>query len=392
MKKQRFRYRVSAAVLASVGIVCGSFWISKKVNCSYAVNSTTNTNRNRTVELEFAKVNLKDNENIYLNSELKAQNHLSNADENKLLAEFDEAEKNSSAKLSVQEISVNVKSVKKAKNDENATASKEEENIKVSKKENKQNKENKESKKNKENKENNKEKLGTTVAKLNVNKNSEVIIPRVNTKVEVKLKKNFSGWVTTPLNVRSGASLFNSVIGVLKKGTYVEGQESDGWIEIKFKDKKAYVNKNYISTEKVNTKAEENAKKENKKKSETINNIVIEAKSLIGSRYVYASSNPKIGFDCSGFTSYLYRNNAGINLDRSSTGQANDGQQVKGDLEVGDILLFKSDNSSRISHVGLYIGGNKFIHASTESTGVIETSLESGYFNRNYVGARRILN
>ena len=121
MKKQRFRYRVSAAVLASVGIICGSFWISKKVNCSYTVNSTTNTNRNRTVELEFAKVNLKDNENIYLNSELKAQNHLSNADENKLLAEFDEAEKNSSAKLSVQEISVNVKSVKKAKNDEKSS-------------------------------------------------------------------------------------------------------------------------------------------------------------------------------------------------------------------------------------------------------------------------------
>lgn len=390
MRKQRFRYRVSAAVLASVGIVCGSFWISKKVNCSYALNSTTNTNRNRTVELEFAKVNLKDNENIYLNSELKAQNHLSNADENKLLVEFDETEKNSSAKLSVQEISVNVKSVREVKNDENATvtASKKEENIKVSKKEDKQNKQNKENKENKQNK----EKLETTVAKLNVNKNSEVIIPRVNTKVEVKLKKKFSGWVTTPLNVRSGASLFDSVLGVLEKGTYVEGQESDGWVEIKFKDKKAYVNKNYISTEKVNTKAEEAAKKENKKKSEMINNIVIEAKSLIGSRYVYASSNPKIGFDCSGFTSYLYRNNAGIDLDRSSIGQASDGQPVKGDLEVGDILLFKSDKSSRISHVGLYIGGNKFIHASTESTGVIETSLESGYFNRNYVGARRILN
>jgi len=49
--------------------------------------------------LEFAKVNLKDNENIYLNSELKAQNHLSNADENKLLAEFDEAEKNEDSRV-----------------------------------------------------------------------------------------------------------------------------------------------------------------------------------------------------------------------------------------------------------------------------------------------------
>ena len=79
----------------------------------------------------------------------------------------------------------------------------------------------------------------------------------------------------------------------------------------------------------------------------------------LGCDYVYGGSSPK-GFDCSGFTSYVYKK-FGYNLSRSSGGQANDGTKVnKADLQPGDLVIYKNQSLTRIGHVGIYIGNNMY--------------------------------
>lgn len=114
------------------------------------------------------------------------------------------------------------------------------------------------------------------------------------------------------------------------------------------------------------------------------------AKSLIGTRYRYASSNPEIGFDCSGFVSYVYKQ-FGFTGARSSADFAKKGKAIKlADAKVGDVLVFTGSNSKvrRPGHVGIIYsideeGKIKFIHSSSgKAKGVTITDLEGYYKNR----------
>ncbi len=99
---------------------------------------------------------------------------------------------------------------------------------------------------------------------------------------------------------------------------------------------------------------------------------VAAALSKVGSRYVYAQSGPS-AFDCSGLTSYAYRQ-AGITLSRSSRAQMSAGQKVaKSNLQPGDLVFYYSP----VSHVGLYIGDGKIVHAANPRSGVNTTSVNS---------------
>ena len=111
--------------------------------------------------------------------------------------------------------------------------------------------------------------------------------------------------------------------------------------------------------------------------------VVAYAKQYLGCKYVYGGSTPS-GFDCSGFTSYVYKH-FGYSLNRTSSGQRSNGVAVdKANLKAGDILCFNG-------HVGIYIGGGSFIHAANPSKGVIISSLSESYYTKNYITARRIL-
>lgn len=111
--------------------------------------------------------------------------------------------------------------------------------------------------------------------------------------------------------------------------------------------------------------------------------VVAYAKQYLGSKYVAGGSSPSTGFDCSGFTSYVYKH-FGKSISRTSSGQRSNGTQVnKSDLQKGDIVCFTG-------HVGIYIGDNKFIHAANPKKGVVITSLSDSYYVRNYITARRI--
>lgn len=133
--------------------------------------------------------------------------------------------------------------------------------------------------------------------------------------------------------------------------------------------------------------------RDNQVSGDSISNIVNAAKSLVGSSYVWAGSSPDVGFDCSGLTSYLYREYAGVELSRITTGQAGNGYAVsKENIQPGDIILFQNDWSDHVDHVGIYVGDGSYVHAATEERGVVMDSAGGSYFQNNVVGVRRILN
>ena len=103
---------------------------------------------------------------------------------------------------------------------------------------------------------------------------------------------------------------------------------------------------------------------------------------------------PPSGFDCSGFTSYVYKQ-FGYSISRTASSQLDCGVSVERDaLQMGDLVFFRdtSITSKAASHVGIYIGGGQFVHASSSSTGyVIVSSLSESYFDSYYVGARRLI-
>jgi len=115
------------------------------------------------------------------------------------------------------------------------------------------------------------------------------------------------------------------------------------------------------------------------------------AKQKLGCPYVYGAAGSS-SFDCSGFTSYTYRR-MGYSLHRTADYQMQDGIVVaKENLQAGDLVFFRAPGSPWLAtHVGIYVGDNMFIHAST-SRGVIYSSLNQSYYYGNYVGARRIIN
>lgn len=120
------------------------------------------------------------------------------------------------------------------------------------------------------------------------------------------------------------------------------------------------------------------------------NNIISIAKAQLGKPYVYGSSGPS-SFDCSGFSSFVFRQ-LGIKLPRTSVSQSGFGKPVdKANLQPGDLLFFNTSGAG-VSHVGIYIGNGQFIHAASGiNPGVVIDKLNSNYYIRTYVNARRVL-
>lgn len=115
--------------------------------------------------------------------------------------------------------------------------------------------------------------------------------------------------------------------------------------------------------------------------------IVDFAKQYIGVKYVWAGNTPK-GFDCSGFIQYIFKH-FGVMLEHSASSQFNNGEKIsKENLEPGDLVFFTTYKSGP-SHVGIYIGSNQFIHASTGENRITTTNLNSSYYLRRYLGAKR---
>lgn len=207
-----------------------------------------------------------------------------------------------------------------------------------------------------------------------------------------KVEATKQGYVTSPVNVRDAGSMNSNILGVLPRGTEVIGVRQGHWIQIDYNGRKAYISVNLVG-EQAPQKQEQKAPVQDAGQANgRTAAIVQEAHRLLGYPYVWGAHNPSTGFDCSGLVYYLYQKHAGVSLNRSSYQMVNNGYQVsRNALKPGDLLLFNSGGNSRISHVGLYIGNGEMIHSSTPSTGVIKSSIASGYFANTFVTARRII-
>lgn len=117
--------------------------------------------------------------------------------------------------------------------------------------------------------------------------------------------------------------------------------------------------------------------------------LVRTARSFIGTRYRWGGSSAKTGFDCSGLTMTVYRLN-GLHLPRSARSQYAAGRPVSANaIRQGDLVFFTINSRSRVSHVGIYIGSNRFIHSPGRSKRIRIAALSSSYFKKRYIGARR---
>lgn len=122
--------------------------------------------------------------------------------------------------------------------------------------------------------------------------------------------------------------------------------------------------------------------------------IVSVAHAMLGIRYTWSQESPSKGFDCSGLVYYCLRT-CGVSTSRYSASGfsgVSSWQNVSSidDLQKGDLLFFRDDSSSRVSHTGIYIGGGQFIHASSSKGKVVKSSISTSYWTRNFVNGRRV--
>ncbi|KQC09452.1 MAG: hypothetical protein APR62_02360 [Smithella sp. SDB] len=119
--------------------------------------------------------------------------------------------------------------------------------------------------------------------------------------------------------------------------------------------------------------------------------LVKTAKDFLGVPYLWGGTSSDDGFDCSGLTMTVYQLN-GLNLPRNSKEQFNTGDTVnKNDLQKGDLVFFSLKGRNSVSHVGIYIGDGKFIHASSQGRKIKVDSLSSNYFANQYIGGKTYL-
>lgn len=205
---------------------------------------------------------------------------------------------------------------------------------------------------------------------------------------------DFSGDTTegyingSSVRLRKSASTSSSVLAVMSKNSKVSIYKKSGdWYSVSYNGTKGYVYASYVSKGQPSTDNGSIGSGESTELGQKIANL---AKSFVGYPYVYGAEHPSDGFDCSGLVYYVY-GEYGYSLNRRASQQWYHGTKVsKSELQPGDLVFFSSD-SSGITHVGIYLEGTTFVHASTPTKGVILSDLSSSYYQRVWYGARRIV-
>ncbi|MDO5142973.1 MAG: SH3 domain-containing protein [Eubacteriales bacterium] len=197
----------------------------------------------------------------------------------------------------------------------------------------------------------------------------------------------------TTVNLRAEPNTSSTVLASMTNGTvvHVTGTQNS-WYQITYNGKAGFVHPDYLTllnedgtpvaiTPSANAVSYTGS-------SEKRASVLDFAAQYLGTPYVYGGSTPS-GFDCSGFTSYVFKNTVGT-IPRVAQSQFNATTRVsRGDLEPGDLVFFGSSASS-ISHVGIYVGGDQFIHSPHTGDVVKYDSLSGSYANRFQGGGRVI--
>ncbi len=213
--------------------------------------------------------------------------------------------------------------------------------------------------------------------------------------------------------VRESANSTATVVEFLDYNDKVTIIAEDGeWYKITSSKASGYVNKRLITLaedeQQLTSRGLEESrigeddtvisKQENESLTQALNNsnngdqVSEYAKQYLGYAYVVGGKTPTSGFDCSGFTRYVY-SNFGYSLGSTAASQTDVGAEVtRDDLQVGDLILFYNEGKSSIGHTGIYLGDGNFIHAANPQRGVVTDNLNTNsYYNERFVSARRIV-
>jgi cell wall-associated NlpC family hydrolase len=209
------------------------------------------------------------------------------------------------------------------------------------------------------------------------------------------------------VNVRSGPSTSHSRIAQANTGekAYIIGFNNQ-WYKVIFDDEIGYIRSDYLDLTEIPYENRSSTKQPLffvngqttgitpsamalQGSNSVRQKIVADAKKHLGTPYVWGGSTPD-GFDCSGFVQYVLKQN-GISIPRTTQEQVKIGKPIsKSDLQIGDLVFLQNTYRAGVSHVGIYIGDGKMIHASS-SKGVTISDLSTSYYTQHYHSSRRIL-
>ncbi|MDB5782893.1 MAG: peptidase [Caballeronia mineralivorans] len=118
--------------------------------------------------------------------------------------------------------------------------------------------------------------------------------------------------------------------------------------------------------------------------------VVVGALNMIGVRYRWGGNTPDSGLDCSGFVRYVFQDTLGMTLPRRAEEMSRVGEKVRvSELKPGDLVFFNTMRRS-FSHVGIYIGDNKFVHSPSTGSTIRVDDMDDSYWEKRYTGARRV--
>lgn len=199
-------------------------------------------------------------------------------------------------------------------------------------------------------------------------------------------------------NIRKKADKSSSIIYHLDEGdeVIIVAEEGD-WYKITNSEiESGYVSKSLVTVSNVSSRGTQEVRENNIQNEDVVSakgeEVANFAKQYLGYKYVLGGKTPETGFDCSGYTRYVFKN-FGHSLGTVAADQNSLGTEIeKTNLKIGDLILFYNEEKTKIGHTGIYLGNNEFIHAANPDRGVVIDNLSTNsYYSTRFVTARRIV-